>query len=150
MLIFLSAALATPAGLIPQNPGGSGRDTPVHLTQVLDDVRIVSLIPPLAFQAGMQIAVSRLLGFNEIPINVITSTYCDLMGDFKLLATNNVKRNRRALSVVLLLVGAIISAWLMRSEGGLESTLWLSGGVKFLTAVGVFCFMPAVKDEIPK
>ncbi|RMY45780.1 hypothetical protein D0865_09706 [Hortaea werneckii] len=149
LFLILAAALATPNGLIPQNPGGTSRNTP-NPPEVIENIKIVSLIPPLAFQSGIQIATSRLLGFNELPINVITSTYCDLMGDFKLLATNNVKRNRRALSVVLLLIGAIASGWLMRSEGGLESILWISAGIKFLTAVAVFCFTPAIKDEIPK
>ncbi|RMY89749.1 hypothetical protein D0861_04058 [Hortaea werneckii] len=149
LFLILAAALATPDGLIPQNPGGTARNTP-NPPEVIENIEIVSLIPPLAFQSGIQIATSRLLGFNELPINVITSTYCDLMGDFKLLATNNVKRNRRALSVVLLLIGAIASGWLMRSEGGLEGILWISAGIKFLTAVAVFCFTPAIKDEIPK
>lgn len=98
----------------------------------------------------MQIATSRLLGYNELPVNVLTSTYCDLMGDFKLMALNNVKRNRRAAAVVLLLVGAIVAGWLMRSEGGLESVLWISGGVKVVTAVVMFCFLPALKGkELP-
>jgi len=69
------------------------------------------------------------------------------MGDFKLFATNNVRRDRRAASVVLLLVGAIISGWMMRSEGGLMSVLWLAGGIKFVAAVAVFCFMPAIKED---
>ena len=109
----------------------------------------MSLIPPLAFQSGMQIATSRLLGFNELPVNVVTSTYCDIMGDAKLMATNNVKRNRRVASVVLLLIGSIVAGWLMRSDGGLMSVLWVSGGIKLLTAGAVFVFMPATK-EIPK
>ncbi|KAK3680105.1 hypothetical protein LTR78_000482 [Recurvomyces mirabilis] len=146
MLIILAAALATPEGLIPQNPGGNGRHT-LDDERVIHNILIVSLIPPLSFQAGMQIATSRLLGFNELPINVVTSTYCDIMGDFKLLATNNVRRNRRVAAVVLLLAGSIASGWLMRSQGGLESVLWLSGGIKFATAVAYFCFMPAVKEE---
>ena len=148
ILILLAAALATPSHLIPQEPGGTTRATP-DTSSVLQNIRIVSLIPPLAFQSGMQIATSRLLGFNELPVNVLTSTYCDLMGDMKLMATNNVKRNRRVASVVLLLIGSIIAGWLMRSDGGLMSVLWFSGGIKLLVAGAVFVFMPAVK-EIPK
>ena len=149
LLILLPAALATPDNLIPQNPGGTSRSTP-DPPDVIGNIRIVSLIPPLAFQSGMQIATSRLLGFNELPVNVLTSTYCDIMGDFKLFATNNVRRNRRVAAVVLLLIGAIVSGWLMRSDGGLESVLWVAGGIKFITAILVFCFMPAFKEEIPK
>lgn len=149
LLILLSAALATPNRLIPHNPGGTSRHTPDN-PAVIHNIDIVSLIPPLAFQSGMQIATSRLLGFNELPVNVLTSTYCDIMGDFKLMATNNVRRNRRVASVVLLLIGAIVSGWLMRSSGGLMSVLWIAGGIKFMTAVAVFFFMPAIKEDIPK
>lgn len=149
LLLIIAAALATPTGIVPQNPTGLGRNT-LEPTGIIDNIRIVSLIPPLAFQGGMQIATSRLLGFNELPVNVLTSTYADLMGDLRLFAFNNVRRNRRAASVILLLLGAIVSAWLMRSAGGLMSVLWLSGGIKFFTALGVFLFMPVLEDELPQ
>ncbi|KAK5109285.1 hypothetical protein LTR62_007159 [Meristemomyces frigidus] len=149
LFILLSAALATPKGLIPQNPGSTTRHT-FDNEKVIHNIFIVSLIPPLSFQAGIQIATSRLLGFNELPINVVTSTYCDIMGDFKLFATNNVRRNRRVSAVVLLLGGAIASGWLMRSSGGLPSVLWIAGGVKLVTAVAYFVGMPAVTEEAGK
>jgi len=148
LLLLLSAALATPPTLIPQNPRATWRATP-DPEDVIGNIRIVSLIPPLAFQSGVQIATSRLLGFNELPVNVLTSTYCDLMGDFKLFATNNVRRDRRAASVGLLLLGAIVSGWMLRSGGGLMGVLWLGGGLKVVVAVAVFCFMPAVKEDLP-
>jgi len=96
----------------------------------------------------MQIAASRLLGYNELPVNVVTSTYCDLMGDFKLLATNNVKRNRRVASVLLLFIGSVVSAWLMRSWGGLESVLWVAGAIKVLAAVALFVWVPALEEKV--
>lgn len=149
LLILLSAGLSQPHGLIPQNPyptSTSSHDP----TSVIDNIPIVALIPPLAFQSGMQIATSRLLGFNELPVNVLTSTYCDIMGDFKLLALNNVKRTRRVLAVILLLAGAIVSGWMLRSSGGLPSVLWLSGGIKLLTAVALYVFLPvATAKELP-
>jgi hypothetical protein len=91
----------------------------------------------------MQIATSRLLGYNELPVNVVTSTYCDLVGDFKLFALNNVKRNRRAAAAILLLIGSICSGWLMRSSGGLESVLWISSGIKIFTGLAMFFLLPA-------
>lgn len=149
LFIFIAAALATPDNLIPQNPAGTSFHTP-EPTWVKHDIRIVSLLPLLGWQAGMQIAASRLLGFNELPVNVVTSTYCDLMGDFKLLATNNVKRNRRAASVILLFIGSITSAWLMRSRGGLESVLWVAGAIKVLAGLGLFIWLPALREkELP-
>lgn len=146
VILLLSAALATPSNLIPQNPGGTTR-TEADPSSVLHNIRIVALIPPLAFQSGMQIASSRLLGFNELPVNVLTSTYCDLMGDYKLFALNNVKRDRRAGAAVLLLVGAIVSGWLMRSHGGLMSVLWISGVIKVAAGMGLFVFMPKLGVE---
>ena len=146
LCILIAAALATPHGLIPQNPGSTGRNVR-EPEWVLEDILIVSLLPPLAFQSGMQIATSRLLGFNELPVNVLTSTYCDIMGDFKLLALNNVRRNRRVAAAVLLLVGAICSGWLMRSSAGLEGVLWISCGIKIFTGVALWCFLP-VLDEM--
>lgn len=116
---------------------------------ILHNINIVALIPALAFQSGMQIATSRLLGFNELPVNVLTSTYCDLMGDFKLFALNNVKRNRRFAAVVLLLGGAISSGWIMRSSAGLEGCLWLAAGLKLLTGIALFLFLPADKQVLP-
>jgi len=149
LFILVAAAIATPDNLIPQNPAGTGFHTP-EPSWVKHDIRIVSLLPLLGWQAGMQIAASRLLGFNELPVNVVTSTYCDLMGDFKLLATNNVKRNRRAASVILLFMGSIMSAWLMRSRGGLESVLWVAGAIKVLAGLGLFVWLPALKQkELP-
>ena len=144
LLILLAAALATPTGLVPQNAVSTSPTTQVG-PSVLDDVRIVSLIPPLAFQSGMQITSSRLLGYNEIPVNVLTSTYCDLMGDFRLFALNNVKRNRRAAAIVLVVAGAISSAWLMKSSGGLMSVLWIAGGIKLCAAAAILLFMPAAE-----
>ncbi|KAK0268895.1 hypothetical protein LTR35_015164 [Friedmanniomyces endolithicus] len=135
--------------LIPQEPGNTSR-LALPDQRVIRNPRIVSLIPPLAFQSGIQIATSRLLGFNELPVNVITSTYCDIMGDFKLLATNNVRRDRRVGAVVFLLAGSIISGWMLRSKGGLMSVLWVSGAIKLITAGLYFFLVPAVKEELPK
>ncbi|KEQ95818.1 hypothetical protein AUEXF2481DRAFT_39673 [Aureobasidium subglaciale EXF-2481] len=142
-LIIISAALVS-ADLVPHNRTGYPDDE--HKRGVIGNILIVSLFPPLGFQSGMQIATSRLLGYNELPVNVLTSTYCDLMGDAKLFALHNVKRNRRAIAVVLLFVGAIISGWLLRSSGGLQSVLWLAAGIKLLVAVFTFTLHPAKMD----
>lgn len=145
LLILIAAALAIPSGFIPQDPAPMGR----HQQKpegVVENILIVSLLPPLAFQSGMQIASSRLMGYNELPVNVLTSTYCDLMGDFKLFALNNVKRNRRFAAAVLLLIGSIVSGWLMRSSGGLTSVLWVAAGIKILVGVSMWCFLPAAEE----
>ncbi|BCR88767.1 YoaK family protein [Aspergillus chevalieri] len=88
----------------------------------------------LAFQSAGSITSTRALGYNEIPSVVLTSVYFDLASDPKLVSgpTGNVKRNRRAGAVVMLLVGAIVGGWLSRSAGGMESALWISAGIKFV------------------
>lgn len=141
IFILLAAALATPNGLLPQNPGATSRTTR-EPEDVIRNIKIVALLPPLAFQSGIQIAASRLLGYNELPVNVLTSTYCDIMGDLKLTALNNVKRNRRVAAVFLLLLGAIASGWLMRSSGGLPSVLWLASGIKIVTGIAMSVCLP--------
>lgn len=93
----------------------------------------------LAFQSAGAMAATRALGFNEIPSVVLTSVYFDLGSDPGLLRAPpaaNVKRNRRAGAVVLLLAGAIAGGWLSRSPGGMESALWISAGIKALVGVG--------------
>lgn len=92
----------------------------------------------LAFQSSGSITVTRALGYNEIPSVVLTSVYFDLASDPGLVSgpCANVKRNRRAGAVVMLVVGAVVGGWLSRSEGGMESALWISGGIKMVLEIG--------------
>ena len=143
--LLLAAALATPANWIPQQPAGTSRTTPDD-PGVIRDVLIVAIIPPMAVQAGVQIATSRLLGFNELPVNVLTSTYCDLMGDAQLFARDNMRRDRRAASAVLLLAGAMAAGWLLRSSAGLRGLLWLGAGIKVVAGLAYFALVPAVEE----
>ena len=87
----------------------------------------------LAFQSGGQIVASRVLKYNSMPTLVLTSTYCNLMTDPNLLTAGlfeDPDRNRGALSVVMLLVGAIIGGALMKTSAGYSGALWLATGVK--------------------
>jgi hypothetical protein len=103
-------------------------------------VEFMELLPLalLAFQSGGQIVTSRLLGFNEIPTTVLTSVYCDLASDPKLLAPfkQNIKRNRRAASVVTFLLGGIAGGWLSLSDAGMSTALWIGAFVKLSIAIG--------------
>jgi uncharacterized membrane protein YoaK (UPF0700 family) len=112
----------------------------------------LSLIPLalLAFQFGGQIVMSRVLGVNEVPTNVLTSLYCDLLSDPLLLAPvgKNPKRNRRVASIVLLMVGGIAGGWMQRSAGGMSSALWLAGGIKF--CLGLAWLGWRSKEVVPK
>lgn len=99
----------------------------------------IVLIPValLAWQFGGQISSSRMLGFGEVPTCVLTSVYCDLLSDPKILAPlrENPKRNRRFLAILLLLFGGISGGWLQRSAGGMTAVLWIAGSIKLLLAV---------------
>lgn len=103
----------------------------------------------LAFQFGGQLAASRAMGYNEIPTVVLTSVYFDIATDPALTAppTNNVKRNRRIGSVTGILVGAIAAGWLSRSSGGMQSALWIAGGLKFCIAIAWLFWKPVTEKK---
>ncbi|KAK3372699.1 hypothetical protein B0H63DRAFT_485493 [Podospora didyma] len=109
------------------------------LAREQDENNPLALLPLalLAFQFGGQIIVSRILGFNEVPTNVLTSLYCDLLSDPLLLAGlgKNPKRNRRVAAIILLVAGGVTGGWLQRSSAGMSSALWLAGGIKFVIAL---------------
>jgi hypothetical protein len=101
-----------------------------------DDAQVLAPLALLAFQFGGQIVTSRVLGYNEVPTNVLTSLYCDLLSDPALLAPlgKNPKRNRRFAAVILTIAGGISGGWLQRSSAGMSSALWIACGMKFIIA----------------
>lgn len=141
LLVIITAVLAqtrvAPAfGLTQLNANAHIDLAQKHANENHPAVYIV--IALLAFQASGQITLSRSLGFNEIPSLVMTSLYCDLLSDPKLLLLPigaNVKRNRRVASVVLFIIGGIMSGWLQRTVVGMPGTLWITAGVKLILAV---------------
>ncbi|KAJ1326301.1 DUF1275 domain protein [Microdochium nivale] len=150
LMICAAAALAT-SGVVPALAN-------LHLAEemaVAGEIDLVVLAPIvlLAFQFGGQIVSSRQLGFNEVPTNVLTSVYCDLMSDpllFSALSANP-KRNRRAAAVVLMFAGAVLGGWLGRAHGemGMAAALWIGGAIKLAIAVGWLFWrtVPPVKKE---
>ncbi|TVY31054.1 hypothetical protein LHYA1_G000281 [Lachnellula hyalina] len=109
-----------------------------------DDVDFLELIPLafLAFQSGGQIVTSRLLGFNEVPTTVLTSVYCDLSSDPKVLAKDNIKRNRRVCAVLGILIGGIAGGWISRSAATLSTSFWLAAAIKMGIAIGWSVWKP--------
>ncbi|KAH7132623.1 hypothetical protein B0J11DRAFT_522148 [Dendryphion nanum] len=133
LLLILGALLAT-FHLVPEDQDGTG-------TQ-LYDIKILTAVPPLAFQFGMQMATARILGFSELPTNVLTSSYTDLMGDPDLFRWGwNKKRDRRLASVVLMMAGGICAAWMMRSGCRIYVQAWIAAGLKVGTALGIWGVM---------
>lgn len=110
-----------------------------HLDPTLHSGYLLLLpISLLAMQAGGQCVLSRVLGYNEIPSVVITASICDFAMDTRLFSTDNVKRNRRAASVLLLVGGAGIGGLLTR-DGIIERGLWVVVGLKsIMTMVWLF------------
>ncbi|KAK1830643.1 hypothetical protein QBC39DRAFT_372686 [Podospora conica] len=86
----------------------------------------------LAFGFGGQIVASRVLGFVEVPTNVLTSLYCDLLSDPGLAAGvgRNEKRDRRVVAIVMMLGGGVVGGWMQRSAAGMAGALWLAAGIK--------------------
>lgn len=138
LAIFISAALAQSGAIPAFGLSGLGTETSHELIQRYEtNAMSMAPIALMAFGFGGQIVTSRILGFNEVPTNVLTSLYCDLFSDPLLWAPmgGNVKRDRRITAAILMLVGAIIGGWLQRSRAGMPAVLWIAGAVKLVIAV---------------
>ncbi len=85
---------------------------------------------------------SRILGFNEVPTTVLTSVYCDIASDPKILAKSNVKRNRRVAAVICILVGGIAGGWISRSSAGMSVSLWIAAALKLAIALSWSLWRP--------
>ena len=68
---------------------------------------------------------------------MLTSVYCDLLSDPKLLVAfrDNPKRNRRVMAILSLLLGGIAGGWIQRAEGGMLIVLWVAAGIKLVLAI---------------
>ncbi|KAL2069262.1 hypothetical protein VTL71DRAFT_15600 [Oculimacula yallundae] len=128
-LFIILAAMLVQVGVVPQPDG--------VVTDSGSKVNLLELLPLgfLAFQSGGQIVTSRILGFNEVPTTVLTSVYCDIASDPKILARDNVKRNRRVFAVIFILVGGIAGGWISRSRAGMSTSLWIAAGIKMVIAL---------------
>jgi len=126
LLCFFSAALVT-GNVVPREAG-----------QLLPDNFIVLLpLALLALQSAGQIIVSRYLGFSELTSVVLTSAYCDLAHDEKVLTappTQNAKRNRRIASMIMTAVGAIAGGFLSKNRN-IAPSLWLAGALKVVVSM---------------
>lgn len=124
-ICIVIAAVLVQGNIVPE---------PIGLKGIKDEVNFIELIPLafLAFQSGGQIATSRILGFIEVPTTVLTSVYCDIALDPKVLAKDNVKRNRRVGAVLATLSGGIAGGWISRSSAYLSAGLCLAAAIKLV------------------
>jgi uncharacterized membrane protein YoaK (UPF0700 family) len=124
-LIYICAILEN-TGVVPNNAG-----------DVLPDSFIVLLpLCLLSIQSAGQMAMSRILPYPEVTSVVLTSSYFDFAFDDKLFAgpTQNVKRNRRFASMIMVVLGAIAGGFLTQDED-ISKVLWLAGTLKIAIAV---------------
>lgn len=150
--ILIAAAVAQ-SGAVPAFGMKSLGTSLAHERLAGYETENMTLLPValLAFQFGGQIVTSRVLGFNEVPTNVLTSLYCDLFSDPLIIAPigRNVKRNRRVVAVLLMVAGGIIGAWLQKSKAGMPAALWIGGAIKMCITVSWLCWKgkKMVSDE---
>jgi uncharacterized membrane protein YoaK (UPF0700 family) len=100
----------------------------------------------VAFQSSGQAVTSRVLKYNGLTSVVLTSNYCDLFSDPKILAADNVERNRRLAAPILLLIGAMFGGLWSHTEIGLKGALWTAVGLKSV-AVVAWLFWKADRNE---
>ena len=126
LLCFVGAGLVV-SGVVHKNAGD----------QLPHNLIVLLPLSLLSFQSAGQIVMSRMLAYNELPTVVLTSTYCDLMFDPTLFTASlpeNSKRNRRFVSAVALLAGAVLGGFLTKG-GDIADPLWIAGGIKIVLAV---------------
>lgn len=108
------------------------RIVPFDAGHILPENLIV-LVPIvlLSMQSAGQMVSSRMLGFPELTTVVLTSAYADLAMDEKVFEgpAGNVKRNRRAGSMVMMFAGAVVGGFLTK-DGDIEFALWVAAGIK--------------------
>lgn len=135
----LQAALTASAALIvgarPPNP-----DTESLAWNVLVPIML------MAFQSCGQAVASRALKHNALISVVLTSVYCDLFSDSELFRLENMTRNRRVASALLLLLGAVGGGLFAQSSVGIVGALWVAAGMKFCMVIAWF-FWPAENEE---
>lgn len=101
----------------------------------------------VAFQSSGQAITSRVVSFNSLTSVVLTSIYCDLFADPKLLVgiTKNAERNRRMAAPLCLLAGAVLGGFYSRQgQWGIAGALWTAVVLK---AVIIFMWFVWRNDE---
>ncbi|KAF2230078.1 hypothetical protein EV356DRAFT_454679 [Viridothelium virens] len=103
----------------------------------------------LSFQAAGSAIASRQLQYNELPTVVLTSVYCDLAADpllFTAKFSEDPKRNRRAIAIVVCLCGAICGGLFAKSAVGLAGALWVSVAIKLIVSVIWYLWAPVPQE----
>ncbi|KAL8759774.1 MAG: hypothetical protein Q9199_000498 [Rusavskia elegans] len=101
---------------------------------ITDDIDWDTIIPIalLSFQSAGQIVGSRALNLSEIPTVVLTSMLHDIFADPRIVAKDNVKRNRRVLAFFAILIGAICGGFIGEGTRRMQTPLWIAGALKLV------------------
>ncbi|KAI4203622.1 MAG: hypothetical protein LQ346_001769 [Caloplaca aetnensis] len=118
------------------------------LNKITDDIDWWTIIPIalLSFQSAGQIVGSRAVNLSELPTVVLTSMLHDIFTDQKLVARDNVKRNRRVLAFFAILIGAICGGFIGEGTDQMQVPLWIAGGIKFAITLA-WAFWPEQKTS---
>lgn len=105
----------------------------------------------LACQFGAQIHLSRLVDCNAIPTSVLTSVYCDEMVALgrRVRGMHADRRGRweRLGAVLAILVGAIVSGFINKANGGFKKTLWIAAGIKAVIVFTLVFWTSCSEDD---
>lgn len=111
--------------------------TNVIQTQTTGEMRLI-IFGLLATGQGSQLVLTKRAGLPAFANAVITNTYVDLSTDphlFHLWGPGTRERNRRAISILSLLAGAVIGAEICKFYG-LGIALFIGAGLSCITAIG--------------
>lgn len=90
----------------------------------------------MAFGSVGQCISSRVLDKNSLTSVVLTSIYCDLFSDPRLLSfSGNPSRGQRMAAPIGVLLGALAGGFWAHSDIGLPGALWTAAGFKFCIVV---------------
>ncbi|KAI4246704.1 MAG: hypothetical protein L6R42_009821 [Xanthoria sp. 1 TBL-2021] len=120
-----------------------------RLKIITDDIDWYTVVPIalLSFQSAGQIVGSRAVNLSELPTVVLTSMLHDIFTDRKLVAKENLKRNRRVLAFFAILIGAICGGFIGEGTERMQVPLWIAGGIKFVVTLA-WVFWPEKKTSI--
>lgn len=137
LIIFVAAAVVE-AGVVEGN-----------LNDITDDIDWSTVLPIalLSFQSAGQIVGSRAVNLSELPTVVLTSMLHDIFTDPKLVAKDNVKRNRRVLAFFAILIGAICGGFIGQGTDRMQIPLWVAGALKFVVTLA-WVLWPEKRNEV--
>lgn len=137
-LLFQAVLIAASALILELVPSEGDPRLEVGWTELVP-------IALIAFQACGQAVTSRALKYNALTSVVLTSVYCDLFSDARLLAGDNVERNQRAAAPICLVLGALIGGLIAHTSFSTAGTLWLAALCKIGVA-GAWLVWTAEKE----